>query len=103
MLETRRRGGSNEYPQSMFLIKKKKKKKKKKKLGVPLLTPFSPCKSGVYGGVRCIDISALCLIYLQSDPFETFILAGSSGVNQLYSAVVEICNSTGCISYVSSV
>ena len=39
-LEPPRRGGSNEYPQSMFWSKNKKK-------GIPLHTPILPYKSGV--------------------------------------------------------
>ena len=34
-------GGSNEYPQSMFLAKKKKKKKKKKKMHIPVNLSFT--------------------------------------------------------------
>ena len=40
-LEPPRRGGSNEYPQSMFLSRNKKKK------CIPLLTPVLLYKSGV--------------------------------------------------------
>ena len=39
-LEPPRRGGSNEYPQSMFLSKNKK-------IGIPLQTPVFLYKSGV--------------------------------------------------------
>ena len=38
-----RRGGSNEYPQSMFWIKNKK-------IGIPVHTPILLNKSGVGGG-----------------------------------------------------
>ena len=38
-LEPPRRGGCNEYPQSMFFNKKKKKKKKKRKI---MFTPVNP-------------------------------------------------------------
>ena len=40
MLEPPRRGGSNEYPQSMFWSKKRK-------IGIPLQTPVLLYKSGV--------------------------------------------------------
>ena len=42
-LEPPRRGGSNEYPQSMFWSKNKK---------IPLYTPILLYKSGVQGGIH---------------------------------------------------
>ena len=46
-LEPSRRGGSNEYPQSMFW-------NKTKKIGIPLLTPVLLYKNGVYWGIYCM-------------------------------------------------
>ena len=50
-LEPPRRGGSNEYPQSMFWSKNKK-------IGihVPLQTPIFLYKSGVQGGIHFTDM-----------------------------------------------
>ena len=48
-LEPPRRGGSNEYPQSMFWSKNKK-------IGMPLQTPVSLYKSGVQGGILFMDM-----------------------------------------------
>ena len=48
-LEPHRRGGSNEYPQSMFWSKNKK-------TGIPLHTPVLPYKSGVRGGIHFTDV-----------------------------------------------
>ena len=44
------RGGSNEYPKSMFCSKNKKK------IGIPLQTPFLLYKSGVQGGIHYMDM-----------------------------------------------
>ena len=44
-LEPARRGGSNEYPQSMFWSKNKK-------IGIPLHTQVLLYKSGVQGGIH---------------------------------------------------
>ena len=48
-LEPPRRGGSNEYPQSMFWSKNKK-------IGIPLHTPVLLYKSGVQGGIHYTDM-----------------------------------------------
>ena len=48
-LEPPPRGGSNEYPQSMFWSKNKKK-------GIPLHTPVLLYKSGVQGGIHYTDM-----------------------------------------------
>ena len=48
-LESPRRGGSNEYPQSMFWSKNKKK-------GIPLHTPVLLYKSGVQVGIHYTDM-----------------------------------------------
>ena len=48
-LEPPRRGGSNEYPQSMFWSKNKK-------IGIPLHTPVLLYKSGVQGGILFMDM-----------------------------------------------
>ena len=48
-LEPPRRGGSNEYPQSMFWSKNKE-------IGIPLHTPVSLYKSGVQGGIYYTDM-----------------------------------------------
>ena len=48
-LEPPRRGGSNEYPQSMFWSKIKK-------IGIPLQTPVLLYKSGVQGGEHYTDM-----------------------------------------------
>ena len=49
-LEPPRRGGSKEYPQSMFWSKYKKK------IGIPLHTPVLLYKSGVEGGTHYTDM-----------------------------------------------
>ena len=49
-LESPRRGGSNEYPQSMFWSKNKKK------IGIPLQTPVFLYKRGVEGGLLFTDM-----------------------------------------------
>ena len=51
-LEPPRRGGSNEYPQSMFWGKNKKK------IGISLHTPVLLYKSGVQGGIHYTDMFA---------------------------------------------
>ena len=68
-LEPPRRGGSNEYPQSMFWNKNKKNRytpanlvltstrnlcfeTKIRKIGIPLKTPVFLYKSGVKGGIH---------------------------------------------------
>ena len=48
-LEPPRRGGFNEYPQSMFWSKTKN-------IGIPLHTPVLLYKSGVLGGIHCTDM-----------------------------------------------
>ena len=48
-LEPPRRGGSNEYQQSMFWSKNKK-------IGIPLHTPVLLYKSGVQGGIHYTDM-----------------------------------------------
>ena len=48
-LEPPRRGGSNEYPQSMFWSKNKK-------IGISLHTPVLLYKSGVQGGIHYTDM-----------------------------------------------
>ena len=48
-LEPPCRGGSNEYPQSMFWSKHKK-------IGIPLHTPVLLYKSGVQGGIYYMDM-----------------------------------------------
>ena len=58
-LEPPRRGASNEYQQSMFWSKNKK-------IGIPLSTLFSICKSGVQGGIPFTDMffsDVRCLLY----------------------------------------
>ena len=49
MLESPRRGGSNEYPQFMFWSKNKK-------IGIHLHTPVLLSKSGVQGGIHVMDM-----------------------------------------------
>ena len=49
-LEPPRRGGSNEYPQSMVWSKNKKK------IDIPLDTPVLLYKSGVQGGIHYTDM-----------------------------------------------
>ena len=49
-LEPPRRGGSNEYPQSMFWSKNKKID------NIPLQTPVFLYKSGVEGGIHFTDM-----------------------------------------------
>ena len=49
MLEPLRRGGSNEYPQSMFEAEIRRK-------GVPLHTLVLLYKSGVKGGIHFTDM-----------------------------------------------
>ena len=49
-LEPPRRGGSNEYPQSMFWSKNIKK------TGIPLHAPVLLYKSGVQGGIHYTDM-----------------------------------------------
>ena len=48
-LEPPQRGGSNEYPQSMFWSKNKKNR-------LPLHTPVLLYKSGVQGGIHFTDM-----------------------------------------------
>ena len=48
-LEPPRRGGSKEYPQSMFWSKIRK-------IGIPLQTPVFLYKSGVQGGIHRTDM-----------------------------------------------
>ena len=48
-LEPPQRGGSNEYPQSMFWGKIRK-------IGIPLHTPVLLYNSGVKGGMYCTDM-----------------------------------------------
>ena len=48
-LEPPRRGGSNEYPQSMFWSKNKK-------IGIPLHIPVLLYKRGVQGGIYYMDL-----------------------------------------------
>ena len=48
-LEPPQRGGSNEYPQSMFWSKNKK-------IGIPLHTPVLLYKRGVQGGIQYTDM-----------------------------------------------
>ena len=50
-LEPPRRGGSNEYPQSMFWSKNKK-------IGIPMHTPVLLYKGGVQGGIHYTDMFA---------------------------------------------
>ena len=52
-LEPPRRGGSNEYPQSMFLGRNKKN-------NVYPCKPVLPYKSGVYGGQNFIGMFSWC-------------------------------------------
>ena len=47
-LEPLRRGGSNEYPQSMFWSKNKKR--------IPVRTPVLLYKTGVQGGLQYTDM-----------------------------------------------
>ena len=62
-LEPPRRGGSNEYPQSMFWSKNKKNRytpacfgAKIRKIGIPMHTPVLLYKSGVQGGIYYTDM-----------------------------------------------
>ena len=48
-LEAPHRGGTNEYPQSMFWSKNKT-------IGIPLHTPVLLYKSGVQGGIHYTDM-----------------------------------------------
>ena len=51
-LEPPRRGGSNEYPESMFWSKNKKNRYR----GLPLHTPVFLYKSGIQGGIHYTDM-----------------------------------------------
>ena len=65
-IEPPHRGGSNEYPQSMFWSKNNK-------MGIPLHILVFLYKSGVQGGMHCTDM--LSFIYETSH----VLLAGVSG------------------------
>ena len=51
-----RRGGSNEYPQSMFWSKNKKNRYTPVYLGIPPYTPVLLYKSGVQEGIHFTDM-----------------------------------------------
>ena len=70
-LEPPHRGGSNEYPQSMFWSKNKKK-------GIPLHTPLLLYKSGVQG----VFIARTCFPN-ELIPFKAF--------NQVICILIELC------------
>ena len=59
-IEPPRRGGSNEYPQSMFWSKNKK-------MGIPLHTPILLYKSGVQGGIHFMDMLAVNWVVKQQN------------------------------------